>query len=156
MSRINLGKNEKIEAQEWIKENHPENGLFKVYWKDVISPHNGGASFKDEGEGLRWEWYYKDGKMADGISRGWFPKKCSYRTKTGYWKGSNQIKLAGKLKIIRYWKNGKPDGLFTEWYESGYKKEEGTWKNGLPDGHWKRWEIGGNLTEERIWKRQEI
>jgi 4-hydroxy 2-oxovalerate aldolase len=156
MSRVNLGKNEKIDAQEWIKENHPENGLFKVYWKDVTSPHSGGASFKDEGEGLRYEWYYKDGKMADGKSRGWFPTKCSYRTESGYWGGSNQIKLAGKLKIVRSWKDGKPDGSFTEWYENGYKKSEEHWKNGFPGGHWKRWGFAGNFTEEKIWKEGQI
>ena len=49
MSKIN-GK----PADVWIEENHPENGLFRVYWKDVVNWDEGGLTFNpDEGEGLR-------------------------------------------------------------------------------------------------------
>ncbi len=51
MSKIN-GK----PADEWIESNHPENGLFRVYWKDVITYLEGGATLDpDESEGLRYE-----------------------------------------------------------------------------------------------------
>ena len=58
-----------IGAPDWIRENHPENDLFKVYWKNIVGDHNGGVTFDpEEGEGLRYEWYYKDNKK-DGISK---------------------------------------------------------------------------------------
>ena len=61
-------------AKDWIEENHPNNGVFRVYWKDVITTNRGGATLNpDEGEGLRYEWEYKDGKRVDGISKGWWP-----------------------------------------------------------------------------------
>ena len=64
MSHIN-----KEPAAVWIRHNHPENGLFRVYWKDVIDDLDGGATLNQhEGEGLRYEWYYKDGKRSDGVS----------------------------------------------------------------------------------------
>ena len=53
-------------ADDWIDKVHPQNGLFRVYWKDVKNPHYGGATLDpDEGEGLRYEWYYKNGQMVD-------------------------------------------------------------------------------------------
>ena len=135
----------KLSALKWIEENHPENGLFRVYWKDVINPHDGGATFdENEGEGLRWEWYYKDGKMADGESIGWYPD--------------------GKVKQIRRWKNGKQDGIRYEWYDDGEprplesledkfnfiesqtigtKWHKKSYTDGKPDGDWKIWHDNG-------------
>lgn len=98
----------------WIEAYHPENGLFRVYWKDVIDPYNGGATLDpDEGEGLRFEWYYKDGKQ-EGKALGWFPN--------------------GRLKQEGTYKNGKQEGKWTirnEYgqvvskiiYEGGYEAE---------------------------------
>ena len=98
-------------AEEWIEKNHPENGLFRVYWTGVKGPNDGGATLDpDESEGLRYEWYYKDGKRADGKTRGWRPN--------------------GQLKQEGTYKNGKKDGLQTEWYENGQVKSKGTYKNG--------------------------
>ncbi len=73
----------------------PINGLFQIHWP------NGNK---------RYEWYYKDGKRADGVSRGWWPN--------------------GILKQERTYKDGKEDGLFTKWYENGQKKSEITYKDG--------------------------
>ena len=36
----------------------------------------------------------------------------------------------GKLKVKGMLVNGKEEGLWTEWYETGQKKSEGTFKNG--------------------------
>ena len=131
MSKIN-GK----PAPEWIEENRPENGVFRVYWKDVIGPHDGGVTFdENESEGLRWEWYYKDGKMADGVSKGWFPN--------------------GQLKQSRIWKNGVQDGIWTEYYENGQKDYEQTYKDGKRDGLWIKFsqkKTGGEKMEERTYK----
>jgi antitoxin component YwqK of YwqJK toxin-antitoxin module len=40
----------------------------------------------------------------------------------------------GKLKIEIPYKNGKPEGRGTSWYESGEKMRETSWKNGKQDG----------------------
>tara|TARA_Y100000310_G_C20598168_1_gene771600 strand:+ start:990 stop:1457 length:468 start_codon:yes stop_codon:yes gene_type:complete len=142
-------------AEDWIEENHPENGLFRVYWKDVKSVYSGGATLDpDEGEGLRYEWYYKDGKRADGISKGWYP--------------------SGQLKQTQTWKDGKENGLRTVWYENGQKREEGilvdgsgkythwyqdgqksgegTIKDEKNDGLWITWNKSGQKVWEGIYK----
>ena len=36
------------------------------------------------------------------------------------------------------------DGLHTEWYESGQKREEGTWKNGVGNGLSTTWYDNGH------------
>ena len=106
----------------WVDAHHPKNGLFRAYWKDMIpNSHNiGGLTLDpDEGEGLRYEWYYKDGKRADGISKGWWPN--------------------GMLKQIRTYKDGKLDGLWIYWYVSGQKKFERNFKDGKRDGDFIKW-----------------
>jgi len=44
------------------------------------------------------------------------------------------------------------DGLHTEWYENGQKKEEGTYKNGEKDGLWTEWYENGQKGREEIYK----
>ena len=41
---------------------------------------------------------------------------------------------SGKKKGEYHYKNGKPDGLGTEWYESGGKSSETHYKNGKKEG----------------------
>ena len=107
-------------SEVWIKENHPENGLFRVYWKDIIDNYDGGATLDlDEGEGLRYEWYYKDGERADGPSYAWWP--------------------SGNIKQIRSYKDGKCDGLWIDWHDNGQKSSEKTYKDDKYDGLFTRW-----------------
>ena len=105
----------------WIEKNNPENGLFRVYWKDIIDNWHGSATLNpDEGEGLRYEWYYKDGKRADGVSKGWWPNEnlkhmCTWKDnkpngKTNFWYPN------GQMRLEEYYNGGKPDGLRTRWY----------------------------------------
>ena len=68
MSRIYNKDGKIIDTDEWIEENHPKNGVFKVYWAK-----NGGVSVEDEGLNQRYEWIYKDGKRGNGPSKGWYP-----------------------------------------------------------------------------------
>jgi len=44
---------------------------------------------------------------------------------------------APKLKASMI--NGKPDGVWTEWYENGQKSMEAHWKQGVRDGDLDRW-----------------
>ena len=110
---------------EWIKLNHPDNGLFRVYWKNVIASNIGDVTLDpNDGEELRYEWYYKDGKRADGISKGWWPN--------------------GKLKHKWCWKNNVRDGLWIFYDENGQKKSEEIYKDGKEDGLWTYWSSDGN------------
>ena len=159
------GRDFGIPAEEWIEANHPENGLFRVYWKNVIeiTEYNylryrdslsgarciGEATLdSEEGEGLRWEWYYKDGKRADGVSKGWYPNgqlKSKFNWKGRMhglyqeWYDNGQKKLEGTQK------DGKEDGLFTEWFKNGQKRKEVTFKDGKPDGYWIYWDREGHF-----------
>ena len=150
MSKID-GKRPKF----WIEKNYPENGLFRVYWKDVINTHEGGATFDpDEGEGLRYEWYYKDGKRADGESKAWWPdgklkhiktwKNNTYNGKTNFWYPS------GQKRLEEFYKNGNPDGLRTRWHSNGKKKYEGTYQDGELISS-KCWDEDGNECECTDW-----
>ena len=121
-------------SDDWVDENHPDNGLFRVYWKKpILNPCEGGATLDpNEGEGLRYEWYYKDGKRVDGESKSWYPN--------------------GVLKHIWNWKNGIQNGLYTNWYDNGQKKEEGIYKNREKDGLWIVWWENGQKREEGTYK----
>jgi len=77
----------------------PTDGLFQIHWP------NGN---------LRYEWYYKDGKRADGVSMGWYE--------------------TGELKQTMSWKNGIRHGLWITYYKNGEKRREGTFTNGELSG----------------------
>jgi histidinol-phosphate/aromatic aminotransferase/cobyric acid decarboxylase-like protein len=98
-----------------------EDGWFRRYW---------------ENGHLRYEWEYKDGKRADGISTGWHKN--------------------GKLKQTITYKNGKKNGLWTKWYENGQKKIEERMKDGKNDGLWTMWTENGKESSERIYKDGEM
>jgi antitoxin component YwqK of YwqJK toxin-antitoxin module len=109
----------------------PTDGLFQVHWS------NGN---------LRYEWYYKNGKRADGVSSTWFE--------------------SGQLKATRTWKNGMKSGPYSIWFENGQKQYEGTFKDGEQEGlhtKWysngqKRWEgtfNDGKLIDEMKWPKDE-
>ena len=87
--------------EDWIEENKPENSVFRAYW-------SGSADVtldSEEGGNLRYEIYFKDGKRADGISKGWYAD--------------------GQLKTEYTWKDNKHTGRYTWWYLNGNKKVEG-------------------------------
>ena len=55
----------------------------------------------------------------------------------------------GENKNEGIYKDGKLEGLFTQWYENGQKWFEVTFKDGKEDGLWTYWnEIGDKLSEK--------
>jgi len=48
------------------------------------------------------------------------------------------------------------DGLHTEWYDNGHKKEEGTYKDGKKDGLWTSWYENGQKRSETTYKDGEL
>jgi antitoxin component YwqK of YwqJK toxin-antitoxin module len=53
---------------------------------------------------------------------------------------------SGKKMAEGAFKNGKEDGMMTEWYENGRKKSEAVYKEGQLIGQ-KQWDEAGNATE---------
>jgi antitoxin component YwqK of YwqJK toxin-antitoxin module len=121
-----------IPAEQWIEENKPKNGLFRVYWTEDEE----GVSFKNTGLPIRFEWYYKDGKYADGVSKGWFSD--------------------GGLKHEQEWKDGVRHGKDIWYYRTGQKSEEGIYLNNFQHGKWTYWNENGETTAEVIYRRGKI
>ena len=44
------------------------------------------------------------------------------------------------------------DGLYTNWYDNGQKRDELTYKDGKKDGLWTWWYENGQKKEEFTWK----
>ena len=156
MSRLKLGGSPHG-SRRWINENHPENGVFRAYWKDIIDQDVGATTLNpDEGESLRYEWYYKDGKRADGVSKSWYPNgqlKQSYSWKNGKKEGKwNSYYSNGAKKYEFDFKNGKKNGLVTQWYESGQKEYEKTYKDHKLNGLSTWWYKNGQKSGEVIYK----
>ena len=57
-----------------------------------------------------------------------------------------------KINQLRYFKDGKKNGLDTEWYLNGAKKIEEYYKNGVKDGRWTRWSKNGEKIYEKHFK----
>ena len=53
-------------------------------------------------------------------------------------------------------KDGKPDGLLTSWYENGQKKHEENWKGGKKDGIWTGWWENGQKKYEQNFKDDKV
>ena len=50
------------------------------------------------------------------------------------------------------YKNGKPNGKWTEWHSNGQKSKEGTYKDGLKNGNWTEWYENGHKKDEGTFK----
>ena len=147
-------------ADVWIEDNHPENGLFRVYWKDVIGIRTGGATLDpDEGVGLRYEWYYKDGKRAEGISRGW-DSDGKLRSLRIYNDMASLVHFEwydnGQKEYEETFKDGKLDGLRTYWHKNGQKKKEENYKDGEFDGLYTNWYENGQKRFEGTYEDGEL
>ena len=144
MSRIYNKEGKVIDTDEWIKENHPENGVFKIYWAK-----DGGVSVKDEGLGQRYEWIYKDGKRGDGPSKGCHENgkmKQVWNWKNGYKDGEQKYWFEnGQVFYVGIYEDGRKEGKWTWWYEDGTKEMEKSFKKGKPDGVWRWWNESGEL-----------
>tara|TARA_Y100000034_G_scaffold108914_1_gene139689 strand:+ start:1569 stop:2291 length:723 start_codon:yes stop_codon:yes gene_type:complete len=168
-----MGQVGKYNSSEFIKKYKPQNGLFRVYWtEDGIKGNENRTykdgvhySFEDCGLGIRYEWYYKDGKMADGESKGWDTngqlvhlrvwKDNLVMSKKEWWPNGNkrlECNSQGETHPIgspkSWWKNGnirsrehynkfgKKHGVSTFYYKDGDKKVEGEYFNDKEVGVW--------------------
>ena len=58
----------------------------------------------------------------------------------------------GQKELEGNYKDGKKEGIETEWYENGQKKSEGTYKNGKDDGLYTKWYENGQKKSELNYK----
>ena len=131
-----------MDSDVWINNNCPIDGLFRVYWTE-----KGEATLDpEEGVGLRYEWYYKDGKRADGTSKSWHENG---KIKQEYiWKNEG-VTLRGDLKEPV---GGTVDGTSKWWHPNGQLKQTQNWKNGVKHGVSNSWHKHGQKRSEETYK----
>ena len=120
-------------GHEWVEKHKPENGWFRVYYEDSLEHETATTT---PGKQLRWEWEYKDGKRADGVSKGWYPK--------------------GNLKQIKNYKNGVKHGKLIRYYNNGQVLDEFNYKNGLRHGTLTTYFTNGKIMKQSIWNNGEL
>ena len=55
--------------------------------------------------------------------------------------------LSGLREYEGEYKDGKPNGFLTYWYNNGNKMREGKLKNGIPVGRWTTYKGDGSIQE---------
>ena len=63
---------------------------------------------------------------------------------------------SGQVRGLVQFKDGKADGLLTQWYENGQKRHELTFKDGKQDGLWTAWHENGQKMAEGTSKDGEV
>jgi len=61
-----------------------------------------------------------------------------------------------KKEIEATFKDGKPKGPYTEWYQNGQKRQEVTYKDGKLDGLYTQWNVNGQKKREATFKDGEL
>ena len=82
-------------------------------------------------------------------------KNINYHRKRA--SGIDKVKLEeyfenGFKKEQGPFKNGQKNGKWFYWYENGEKRSEGVYKNGVKDGFWIGWYENGQKQGEVTWK----
>ena len=117
----------------WIDRHKPENGWFRVYYIDFAGHQ---SATMTPGKQLRWEWRYKDGKRADGVSKGWY--------------------LKGQIKQIQHYKNGVRHGKTIRYFPNGQMLDEFNFKNGFKHGTQTTYLENGVISKQSIWNNGEM
>ncbi|APZ45014.1 hypothetical protein BW723_01330 [Polaribacter reichenbachii] len=76
--------------------------------------------------------YYKIGKKSNGIVTFYYKNKSTFRE--------------------TFFVDGKLDGKFNEYYDSGNLKVDGKYKNGAKDGNWKSYYKNGKIKSKGRYK----
>lgn len=106
---------------------------------------------KKHGHWIRWledgtPWVDENWKDGEEVEKTYFDIGTYKIRNYGF-----QLKK-GKLESEQIWKNGKKDGVWTEWYQNGQIKSKITWKDGKKDGRSLEWFETGKLESQQIWK----
>lgn len=62
----------------------------------------------------------------------------------------------GQLKFYGIYKNGRPEGKWTWWFEDGKKMSEGYFSNGKRNGEWTTWFTGGEEKSRGIYRDDKL
>ena len=54
------------------------------------------------------------------------------------------------------YKEGWKEGVWTEWYENGQKQSEGSYKEGWKEGMWTEWSMNGQIHGKGFYKEGQI
>jgi len=57
----------------------------------------------------------------------------------------------GQIHLRRYYRRGRSNGPFVEWFDTGYRKAIGSFVDDLTDGEWLRWFPTGHLRSVKHW-----
>ena len=167
--------NNKVLTGKWIDKNHPENGVFRIYWVEdgnriSDSPEATGDEFKDKGA-VAYEINYKDGKK-NGISYGWRHNKTLksewnwkddkphgihneyYGTEDDY--GVQNYSGKPRINWVETYKDGILHGKQTWWYRNGQKWKEEMRENGELKGRSTWWSCNGQKEYERFYLNGEF
>ena len=109
--------------------------------KDEVKPEEPVAETKPELEGVN------DDKLEERESI-WYLKGSD----TPYTGKSFILYDNGQKEFEGNWKDGKMDGLWSEWYENGQKKIKNNYKDGKPNGLWVNWHENGQKSGEENYK----
>tara|TARA_Y100000590_G_C15684969_1_gene1001233 strand:- start:1458 stop:1799 length:342 start_codon:yes stop_codon:yes gene_type:complete len=77
-----------------------------------------------------------------------------------YWYENGNKKMEGHWKLIYFlfwfpiWQ--RRHGITTMWHPNGQKKEEGNYINGKMDGLWIMWDQSGNVIRKEIFKNGKV
>ena len=111
-----------------------DNGLWSVKFRDEPITGKVYGGFGKDGEELTKVYI---GKLINGEKDG----------KWTFW-----FHNTGTKQYEENWKDGKLDGLSTNWYKNGQKEVEGTYKDGKEDGLFTGWYENGQKEFEGTWK----
>jgi len=124
------------------------------YTKDTNKPYTGDVFELYKDGGRKYTGLLKGGKK-DGLWTEWKnngDKESEILYKDGEsineWTSNYYYYDNGQKWYVVTLKDGKQDGLETEWYENGQKKSEITYKDGKKDGLWTSWYENGQKKYE--------
>ena len=133
----------------------PYSGLYTGWYENGQKSYK--VTYKDGNLSGEWTYYHRDGTKIEPIV---FDNVIIYKENIFFNKDTD-IPYSGRVLTVhengqKEWevtyKDGKEDGLVTQWYENGKKQLEVTFKDGGPDGLWTLWYENGKKKEEKTFK----
>ena len=116
------------------------------------------VTYLQERNGLKYEVNQEEpftGKFVEYWGNG--QKKTEEHYRNGKWDGlQTNWHENGQKSLEANFKNGELDGLAAEWYENGQKWREGNFKNGKEDGLRTVWHENGKKSSVKNYKNGEL
>jgi antitoxin component YwqK of YwqJK toxin-antitoxin module len=110
----------------------------------------------------RYEWSYKDGKRADGLSYGYYVDgkiKQTIEWKDGEWNGYHTDYWENGNKRLQFQISGsrrRQNGTHMCWHENGTLSQKGFFVDDKKEGLYVWYNEDGTIQSEEIWKSGEL